>query len=59
MTVTLGETDGDVEFCVEDDGAGFDPATVERGAGLTNLADRVAAAEGRCTSSPAPERGRA
>ena len=54
VAVTLGESDGCVEFAVEDDGAGFDPATVERGSGLTNLADRVAAVGGtlRVDSSP-------
>jgi signal transduction histidine kinase len=54
VTVTLGESDGSIEFSVEDDGAGFDPATVVRGSGLTNLADRVAAVGGtlRIDSSP-------
>jgi signal transduction histidine kinase len=54
VTVTLSESDRWVEFSVEDDGAGFDPATVERGSGLTNLADRVAAVGGtlRIESSP-------
>lgn len=28
-------------FTVTDDGVGFDPATVQRGAGLTNLEDRI------------------
>jgi signal transduction histidine kinase len=28
-------------FEVEDDGHGFDPATAKRGAGLTNMADRL------------------
>ncbi len=45
-TVRLSEADGRVGFSVEDDGAGFDPETVERGHGLTNLADRVAAVGG-------------
>ena len=44
--VSLSEADGRVGFSVEDDGAGFDPETVERGNGLTNLADRVAAVGG-------------
>ena len=35
-----------MRFSVEDDGIGFDPATVPRGAGLTNLGDRVAAVGG-------------
>jgi signal transduction histidine kinase len=46
VTVRLSEANGRVAFCVEDDGAGFDPGAVERGAGLTNLADRVAAVGG-------------
>jgi signal transduction histidine kinase len=46
ITIRLSQDDGRVQFRVEDDGIGFDPATVERGAGLTNLADRVAAAGG-------------
>ena len=59
VTVTLGEGDDGVEFCVEDDGAGFDPATVERGLG-TRRTSRTAWRrwEGRCTSSRAPEWGR-
>ncbi|HEX5621334.1 MAG TPA: ATP-binding protein [Solirubrobacteraceae bacterium] len=54
VTVTLGESDHGIEFCVEDDGIGFDSASVQRGSGLTNLADRVAAVGGtlRVDSSP-------
>jgi signal transduction histidine kinase len=46
VTIRLGQDDGRVRFSVEDDGIGFHPAAVTRGAGLTNLADRVAAVEG-------------
>jgi signal transduction histidine kinase len=46
VAIHLGEVDGCVSFSVEDDGADFDPAAVEHGAGLTNLADRVAAVGG-------------
>jgi signal transduction histidine kinase len=46
VTIRLGAVDGRVTFCVEDDGVGFDPATVRRGAGLLNLAGRVQAAGG-------------
>src|SRR4029079_17071733 len=33
VTIGLGETDGRISFSVEDDGVGFDPATVAGGAG--------------------------
>jgi signal transduction histidine kinase len=56
-TVHLREADGDVSFTVEDDGAGFDPGTVERGNGLTNLADRVAAVGGTLTIDSASGQG--
>jgi signal transduction histidine kinase len=46
VTISLGERDGHVTFCVADDGPGFDPAAVDGGAGLQNLADRVAAIGG-------------
>jgi signal transduction histidine kinase len=45
-TIRLDESDGHVGFSVEDDGVGFDPRAVARGAGLTNLANRVAAVGG-------------
>jgi signal transduction histidine kinase len=56
-TVRLFEVDGHAGFSVEDDGAGFDPGAVERGTGLTNLADRVAAVGGTLTIDSARERG--
>ena len=46
VTIRLAQDDGRVRFFVEDDGIGFDPATAPRGAGLTNLGDRVAAVGG-------------
>jgi signal transduction histidine kinase len=57
VTITLSESDRGLEFCVEDDGAGFDPATVARGSGLTNLADRVAAAGGTLQIDSRPGQG--
>jgi signal transduction histidine kinase len=56
-TIGLEEADGRVSFTVEDDGAGFDPAAVKRGAGLTNLADRVAAVGGTLKIDARPGRG--
>jgi signal transduction histidine kinase len=56
-TVRLSETEDRVSFSVEDDGAGFDPAAAERGAGLTNLADRVAAVGGTLEIDAAPGHG--
>jgi len=57
VTVRLSEDDGRVRFAVEDDGVGFDPDAVERSAGLTNLADRVAAVGGTLEIDTAPGRG--
>jgi len=45
-TVRLGEQSGALQFVVEDDGQGFDPSTAKKGAGLTNMADRLDAAGG-------------
>jgi len=56
-TVRLFEDDDHVSFSVEDDGAGFDPGTVERGNGLTNLADRVSAVGGALTIDSANGQG--
>ena len=42
VSIRLTEADGVVGFEVADTGPGFDPAAVDRGAGLTNLADRLA-----------------
>jgi signal transduction histidine kinase len=55
--VRLGEEDGDLTFSVTDDGAGFDVASVPRGAGLQNMADRVEALGGSIEISSAPGRG--
>jgi signal transduction histidine kinase len=44
--VRVGVTDGSLRFEVEDDGAGFDPATAHKGTGLTNIADRLDALGG-------------
>ena len=50
-----GAPDGSLTFGVEDDGTGFDPATIRPGSGLTNMRDRLDAVDGvlEMTSSPA------
>jgi signal transduction histidine kinase len=45
-TITLTHTDGQLAFTISDDGAGFDPHTTPRGAGLTNITDRLHALGG-------------
>ena len=56
-TVQLTQLDGHLVFSISDDGVGFDPGTVQRGAGLTNLADRVGALGGSLRIDSAPGRG--
>jgi signal transduction histidine kinase len=46
ITVMADDRDGALRFEVSDDGTGFDPATARRGAGMQNMADRIAAAGG-------------
>ena len=55
--VRLAEGDGSLRFSVEDDGAGFDAATVTRGAGLTNMGDRLDALGGTLGVDATPGRG--
>ena len=55
--VVLGEAEGSLTFAVIDDGAGFDPQMVGRGAGLTNMRDRLEALGGRLEIRSAPGAG--
>jgi signal transduction histidine kinase len=48
---------GRLAFEVEDDGAGFDTAMVKKGAGLTNMVDRVEALGGSVDVTSAPGAG--
>jgi signal transduction histidine kinase len=49
--------DGALHFEIRDDGAGFEAADTVRGAGLTNLRDRVAAVGGELNVESVPDRG--
>ena len=46
VAVRLHSEDGRLIFEVTDDGAGFDVTSVRKGAGLTNMSDRVDALDG-------------
>jgi len=55
VSITVGS--GWLSFEIRDDGAGFDPETVPRGAGLQNMADRLDALGGRVDLESAPGAG--
>jgi len=55
--VNVGEQDGRISFEVEDDGQGFDVTTMKRGAGLTNMEDRLDALGGVLLISSSLGRG--
>jgi len=58
-SVRLHDVDGTVRFEIEDDGLGFDMATTEKGAGLTNIADRLDALGGSFHVQSQPGEGTA
>ncbi len=55
--IWLSDGEDGLRFRVEDDGQGFEPARTERGAGLSNLADRLAAVGGSIRIDSAPGGG--
>ena len=57
VVVRLRGQESGLTFEVEDDGIGFDTATVTRGAGLTNMVDRVEALGGNVDVTSAPGSG--
>ncbi len=56
-TITLTETGEQLVFTVADDGQGFNPDTTPRGAGLTNITDRLHALGGTVEVESAPGAG--
>lgn len=54
--VRLSEVEGQLQFEVYDDGRGFDGARTTRGAGLTNMEDRLDALGGTLTITSEPGR---
>lgn len=57
IAVTLAGTPVGLELSVEDDGAGFDPASTPAGSGLANIRDRVESVGGAVRTESAPGRG--
>ncbi len=57
VTVRLSEDASQLRFEVADDGAGFDPAGTRRGAGLTNMDDRLEALGGSLQIEASPGAG--
>ena len=57
VSIWLSDGDDGLRFRVEDDGRGFEPASTEPGAGLSNLADRLAAVGGSIQIDSALGRG--
>jgi signal transduction histidine kinase len=57
VSIWLSDADGELRFRVEDDGRGFEPARVDRGTGLTNLADRLSAVGGAIRIDSSAGRG--
>jgi signal transduction histidine kinase len=55
--VALGERDGMLEFRIQDDGRGFDPASAERGSGLQGMVDRLDAIGGTISIESRPGDG--
>jgi signal transduction histidine kinase len=55
--VRLAATNGSLTFEVVDDGRGFDVATAKRGAGLTNMSDRLSALGGALDVASSPGTG--
>jgi signal transduction histidine kinase len=57
VRVKLGIEDGELTFEVSDDGKGFDPERTPTGAGLQNMADRLAALGGSIEVRSQPGQG--
>jgi signal transduction histidine kinase len=55
--VRLAQQNGRLEFAVIDDGAGFDVTSAKRGAGTTNMTDRLEALGGKLRIESQPGSG--
>jgi len=57
INIYLYQEDKRIKFTVQDNGCGFNPATVVRGMGFNNLKSRLAYCRGRITIDTAPGEG--
>lgn len=57
VEIRLHHEDASLTFLVRDEGRGFDPKTVKRGAGLQNMADRIEALGGTLAVASSPGGG--
>ena len=57
VEVSCGFLGDHIELRIEDDGVSFDPASVKRGQGLTNMEDRAVQLEGRLEITPRQPKG--
>lgn len=57
VQVSLRFRERQVEFCVEDDGVGFDPQLPREGIGLKSMKERAAVLDGEIRIESAPEKG--
>jgi signal transduction histidine kinase len=56
-SVRLSTANGSLDFAVEDNGAGFDPAVTAKGSGVTNMTDRIEALGGSLVLASTPGAG--
>jgi signal transduction histidine kinase len=57
VRICLAARDDSLSFTVSDDGAGYDPSLTPMGAGQRNMADRLAALDGRLEVRSVPGKG--
>jgi signal transduction histidine kinase len=56
-TILVTQSDGQLTFAIEDDGRGFDPASIGYGTGVQGIEDRLAALGGTLEIRSAPGTG--
>ena len=57
MKIGIAEANGQVKLHIEDDGVGFDPMNIKKGAGLNHIQNRVYLANGSVLIESSPGKG--